>query len=106
MGDYRIPIPARRRVTVTIEELDNRTVTLRPISGRVLKLYEQVQQHPESPSGLLAIVEALVGGEGGLTDEEIDSLSLDALEQIMVVARMPIAELEAAAKKDAAAGTA
>lgn len=100
MADYRIPIPARRRVTVTIEELEGRIVPLRPISGRVLKLYEEVQQHPNEPSRLLDIVEALLGGEGGLSREEIEGLSLDALEQVLIVARMPIQELEAAAKKE------
>lgn len=104
--EYRIPIPAKRRITLTIEEMGGRTVTLRPISGRVLKLYEACQANPTEPSRLLDVLEVLLGGEGGLTREDIEGLSLDALEQIMIVARMPIEDLEAAAKKDAATGAA
>ena len=106
MGDYRIPIPARRRVTVTIGELNDRVVTLRPISGRVMKAWEEVRKHPDEPSRILDVVELLIGGDGGLTTDEILDLSSDALEAIMAASAVPIAELEAAAKKDAATGTA
>ena len=99
--EYRIPIAGRRPVTVTIEELDGRVVPLRPLSGRVLKLYEEAQKHPNEPTRILDIVEAVLGGEGRLTRDEIDQLSMEALEQIMVIVKTPVAELEAAAKKDA-----
>lgn len=100
MADFTIPIPAKRRVTLTFEELGGRVIPLRPFSGRSLSLYQQYRAAPERTELLLDIAETLIGGEGRLTREEIEGLSIDAIEQVLIVAQQPLAELEAAAGKD------
>lgn len=98
--EYRIPIAAPRRVVLTLDELDGRAVRLRPITGRVLKLYEAHTLLPTDADRLLDIVEALVGGEDGLTREEIESLADATLGRIIDLSRASLTELETAAKKD------